>query len=113
MNLAKKNNIITQELMNKIGEYLTFRHFFSHAYGFLINEEKLRPLVNNILDISTDFELQIKKRNYNVFFLQIVYRDFVGQSFFACDYKKVIFSYYEVESRIKVFYIVSFYTNEY
>jgi hypothetical protein len=25
-----------------------FRHFFTHSYGFLIDEKKLKPLIENI-----------------------------------------------------------------
>lgn len=37
LNLAIEHNFITKETANKIGKYLFFRHFFTHAYGFLID----------------------------------------------------------------------------
>ena len=45
--------------MIKLGEYLAFRHFFSHAYALDLYAEKLEPLVENIKDIYKDFQKDI------------------------------------------------------
>ena len=37
LNSAVEHNIITNEIADKIGKYLFFRHFFTHAYGFLLD----------------------------------------------------------------------------
>ena len=59
LNLAADNNFISKETVDKIGKYLFFRHFFTHAYGFLIDEEKLKPLMDNISDIYAEFKREI------------------------------------------------------
>jgi uncharacterized protein YutE (UPF0331/DUF86 family) len=59
LNLSVGNNFITKETADKIGKYLFFRHFFTHAYGFLIEEEKLEPLMNSISDIYSEFKREI------------------------------------------------------
>ncbi len=59
LNLAADNNFISKETVDKIGKYLFFRHFFTHAYGFLIDEEKLKPLMDNISDIYSEFKREI------------------------------------------------------
>lgn len=59
LNFAFDNKIISKEILNKIGKYLVFRHFFTHAYGFLIDEEKLEPLMNNISEIYSEFKREI------------------------------------------------------
>jgi uncharacterized protein YutE (UPF0331/DUF86 family) len=59
LNLAIKNNLLTKETVDKIGKYLFFRHFFTHAYGFLIDEEKLGPLMDGISGIYIDFKREI------------------------------------------------------
>jgi hypothetical protein len=59
--LAVDHNLITREIADKIGKYLFFRHFFTHSYGFLIDEEKLKPLMDNIHDIYSEFKREIKK----------------------------------------------------
>jgi uncharacterized protein YutE (UPF0331/DUF86 family) len=57
--LATKNDIISKQMVEKIGKYLVFRHFFNHAYGFLIDEEKLKPLIENISDVYSEFKDEI------------------------------------------------------
>ncbi len=61
LNLAAEHNLITKEIADKIGKYLFFRHFFTHAYGFLIDEAKLKPLMDNIPDIYSEFKREIEK----------------------------------------------------
>jgi len=43
LNLAVGHNFITKKIVDEMVDYLFFRHFFTHAYGFLIDEEKLSP----------------------------------------------------------------------
>jgi uncharacterized protein YutE (UPF0331/DUF86 family) len=59
LNLAVKHNFITNETANKMMDYLFFRHFFIHSYGFLIDETKLKPLMENISKVYEDFEKEI------------------------------------------------------
>ena len=61
LNLAVEHDLITKETADKIGKYLFFRHFFTHAYGFLIDEAKLKPLLDNISDVYSVFEREIAK----------------------------------------------------
>ncbi len=49
----------SKEIVDKIGKYLVFRHFFTHSYGFFIDEEKLEPLMNNISEIYSEFKREI------------------------------------------------------
>lgn len=59
LNLAVEHNFITKETADKIGKYLFFRHFFTHAYGFLLDEAKLKPLMNNVFDVYSEFKREI------------------------------------------------------
>ncbi len=61
LNLAVEHNYITKEMAEKIDEYRVFRHFFMHAYGFLIDETKLKPLMDNISVIYSEFKREIDK----------------------------------------------------
>ena len=61
LNLAFDNNLISKETVDKIGKYLVFRHFFTHAYGFLIDEEKLEPLKDNISEVYSEFKREIEE----------------------------------------------------
>lgn len=66
LNLSVQNNFITKETANKMGKYLFFRHFFTHSYGFLIDEEKLKPLMNNIFDTFYEFKKEINNYLSNI-----------------------------------------------
>lgn len=59
LNLAVEHDFITKETADKIGKYLFFRHFFAHAYGFLLDETKLKPLMNNVSDLYSEFKEEI------------------------------------------------------
>ena len=47
-------------LKDKIGEYLFFRHFFAHSYGFLIDEKLLQPLVDNASNVFLEFKSEVE-----------------------------------------------------
>ncbi len=55
LNLSVSQEILSEQLADSLYEYLTFRHFFIHAYGFMINEDQLKDLANNISDIWARF----------------------------------------------------------
>ena len=59
LNLAIEHDFITKKTADKIGRYLFFRHFFAHAYGFLLDEAKLEPLINNASDLYSEFKEEI------------------------------------------------------
>ena len=61
LNLAVEHGFIRKETADKIGKYLFFRHFFTHTYGFLLDEVRLRPLMNNLSDTYSQFKEDIDK----------------------------------------------------
>lgn len=61
LNLAVENNLISIEIADKLGNYLYFRHFFTHSYGFLLDESKLEPLMKNIQKVFSEFKKEIVK----------------------------------------------------
>ncbi|MCD4782623.1 MAG: hypothetical protein K8T10_02210 [Candidatus Eremiobacteraeota bacterium] len=66
LNTSVKHNLITREMADKIGKYLFFRHFFTHSYGFFLNEEKLKPLMSNIPEVYSEFRREIEKTLKNM-----------------------------------------------
>lgn len=59
LQLAMRNQIISETTMIKLGEYMAFRHFFSHAYALDLYAEKLEPLVENLKNVYSDFQSDI------------------------------------------------------
>jgi len=56
---AVKNKLISDNLSEKLREYLGFRHFFIHAYGFNIKKDLLTPLLKNIYVVYENFKKEI------------------------------------------------------
>ena len=59
LNLAKANEIISESTLMQLGEYLAFRHFFSHAYALDLYADKLEPLVEKSNDVYQNFKKDI------------------------------------------------------
>lgn len=55
LNFSVSIGIIPEKLSDELYEYLTFRHFFVHAYGFMLEEVHLEDLANNIPNIWLQF----------------------------------------------------------
>jgi uncharacterized protein YutE (UPF0331/DUF86 family) len=60
LNIVVDEEIITQDLSDKLDKYRGFRHFFVHAYGILLEEEELRPLAINLPKVWEQFEQEIE-----------------------------------------------------
>jgi uncharacterized protein YutE (UPF0331/DUF86 family) len=61
LELSLSAGIISEMLYDKLYEYLTFRHFFVHAYGFMLEEAHLENLANDIPGIWAEFLSAIEK----------------------------------------------------
>jgi len=44
----KRKNIFSIDLQTKLEEYLKFRHFVRHSYGFQLEWERMEDLTNGI-----------------------------------------------------------------
>ena len=60
LNRAMSMQIISEKLSDKLYEYMTFRHFFVHAYGFMLDEERLEELANRIPEFWSQFLLELE-----------------------------------------------------
>ncbi|MEW6607063.1 MAG: hypothetical protein AB1414_06360 [bacterium] len=61
LNLSISLGVISERLSDELYEYLTFRHFFVHAYGFSLEESPLEDLANNIPEIWLQFVEEIRE----------------------------------------------------
>jgi len=61
LEISVKNQIISPEFKNSLSDYLAFRHFFVHSYGFMLDEHKLLSLAINASDIFSEFKKNIKE----------------------------------------------------
>ncbi|MBN1115007.1 MAG: hypothetical protein JXA66_06670 [Oligoflexia bacterium] len=60
LNIAYENKIIDKELYDLLYQYLMFRHFIVHAYGFYIYADKIEVVLGNITDLVFNFKIQVE-----------------------------------------------------
>lgn len=56
---AVDQRIVSEALAQQLKDFLGFRHFFVHAYGILLDAEKLLPLANNATEVWRSFYAEI------------------------------------------------------
>jgi hypothetical protein len=56
---AVKTGIISSELHDTLSSYLSFRHFFVHAYTFTLRWEEIKPLAEGIDDTLKSFKASV------------------------------------------------------
>ena len=59
--LAAESEVISGETSYSIREYLAFRHFFTHAYAFDLDPQRMEPLVANLGCVSDAFKRDLAK----------------------------------------------------
>ncbi|MDA3885581.1 MAG: hypothetical protein PF638_08315 [Candidatus Delongbacteria bacterium] len=47
LDITDTNDILSNELVNDLYEFLGFRHYFVHGYGFTLKEKNILELSNN------------------------------------------------------------------
>lgn len=58
---AVRCKVITENTKSKLGKFLVFRHFFIHAYGFMLEEDELKPLMNIAPEVFVQFKIEIEQ----------------------------------------------------
>ena len=59
--VCASNHIVSSDTSEMLKEYLSFRHFFSHAYSFDVDAERIAPLLEKITDVYKKFVKDISK----------------------------------------------------
>lgn len=49
------HGIISASLAHRLYDFLTFRHYFVHGYGYMLEEDELKKLGENIPDVWNTF----------------------------------------------------------
>lgn len=60
LNLASQESIISENLKIRLGDFLAFRHYFSHGYAINLSAELLEPLVQKASSVYQDFKNEIE-----------------------------------------------------
>jgi uncharacterized protein YutE (UPF0331/DUF86 family) len=58
---ASKVGVLSDETSLRIRDYMAFRHFFTHAYAFDLDPQRLEPLVANLNGVDTAFRRDMEK----------------------------------------------------
>ncbi len=56
LKISSDMGIISTDLYNALSNYLSFRHFFIHAYSFTLRWEELKPLVYDLKNVLKSFK---------------------------------------------------------
>lgn len=59
LTIAKDKGIIKEHTKLQLAKYLAFRHFFTHAYSFFIDESKLKILIDSVFEVYSLFKKEI------------------------------------------------------
>ncbi len=63
--------VLSQELYEKMKEYLRFRHLFRHIYGFELKWERIEPLILNFSQVIGKLKAEIK--NLEIFSISDIF----------------------------------------
>ena len=58
---ACEHGIVSTELRDRLVPFMAFRHFFSHAYGFDLDPQRLAPLVRHVRPACGCFNQEMKR----------------------------------------------------
>ncbi len=61
LDLVLKHKIITKTAWGSLKQFLGFRHFFSHAYSFHLEPERMKPLVKTAPELFDSIKRSIQK----------------------------------------------------
>ncbi|MFH1537408.1 MAG: hypothetical protein ABIH66_00520 [bacterium] len=61
---AASEHVISIELQEKLLEYLQFRHRHIHGYGFMLDWDRMKPLVSSIKSTADKFFAELARNDF-------------------------------------------------
>jgi uncharacterized protein YutE (UPF0331/DUF86 family) len=61
---SAKNEIVSNELYDILSKYASFRHRVVHGYGYMLEPEKMRFLIDNAESTADRFFSELKQNGY-------------------------------------------------
>lgn len=61
LDVSIAQGIMTEKLADELREYLAFRHFFIHSYGFMLKEERIKGLTDKVFNVWAAFSSRINE----------------------------------------------------
>jgi hypothetical protein len=58
---ACEQRIISTQLRDRLAPFMAFRHFFTHAYGFDLDPQRIAPLVREVRPVYASFKNEAKQ----------------------------------------------------
>jgi len=58
---AREHGMVTIELRDRLAPYMAFRHFFTHAYGFDLDPERMAPLIRDVRPVYACFKREARR----------------------------------------------------
>ena len=58
---ACTHGIISAKLRDRLVPFMAFRHFFTHAYGFDLDPQRLQPLVREVCPVYVSFKKEVRR----------------------------------------------------
>ena len=58
---ACEHGMLSTELRDRLVPYMAFRHFFTHAYGFDLDPQRLAPLIRDVRAVFACFKAEVRR----------------------------------------------------
>lgn len=61
LKISEENGIISKRIEERLRDLMGFRHFYRHAYGFMLEINLIEPLLNDVPDVIKEIKEEIKE----------------------------------------------------
>jgi len=61
LKISEENGIISEKIEERLRDLMGFRHFYRHAYGFMLEINLIEPLLNDVPEVIKEIKEEIKE----------------------------------------------------